>query len=193
VPDHPGAVDDHGTDTDMTIGAGRTPLRFFACLGVAAVAVAALSACQPGDLAGGSASAAPSAPVTAGPSGLPASSPSAAPTETMTATAMPTSSPTPSASASAADNEYLAAKKEWKAGSSAISAEMGAYWAKAAADLAKGETTDTGDTSAYPLAITGLKELISLPDAQQTPAQNAAYHADILALNGFFMTPGLYQ
>ena len=44
-----------------------------------------------------------------------------------------------------------------------------------------------------PAAIAHLKELVTLPDAQQTPAQNAAYHADINALNTFFNTPGLYS
>jgi hypothetical protein len=31
-----------------------------------------------------------------------------------------------------------------------------------------------------------------LPDANQTPTQNAEYHHDINALNAFFGTPGLY-
>ena len=75
----------------------------------------------------------------------------------------------------------------------AISAQQGSYWGKAANDLHAGQSTDTGDTSRYPGAITRLKDLISLPDAQQTPAQNAAYHADITALNAFFNTPGLYS
>lgn len=38
-----------------------------------------------------------------------------------------------------------------------------------------------------------LKQLIALPSANQTPAQNAAYHPYINALTSFFGTPGLYS
>jgi hypothetical protein len=87
---------------------------------------------------------------------------------------------------------YNAAQKDWKAGATAISAEQGKYWQEAADALTKGETTDTHPTG-YAAAVTMLKELITLPDAQQTPAQNARYHADINGLNAFFKTPGLYS
>jgi hypothetical protein len=38
-----------------------------------------------------------------------------------------------------------------------------------------------------------LKQLIALPDANQTPVQNVAYHHDLNALYSFFGTPGLYS
>ena len=49
------------------------------------------------------------------------------------------------------------------------------------------------DPTGYAGAVTMLNQLISLPDAQQTPAQNAEFHADINSLNAFFKTPGLYS
>jgi hypothetical protein len=87
---------------------------------------------------------------------------------------------------------YDAARTQWLAGATAISAQQGNYWSQAANDLTLGESTDT-DPTGYADAVTALKELISLPDAQQTAAQNARYHADINALNAFFKTPGLYS
>jgi hypothetical protein len=87
---------------------------------------------------------------------------------------------------------YDAARVQWVAGATAISAQQGNNWSQAANDLTAGETTDTNPTG-YANAVTELKELISLPDANQTPAQNAQYHADINALNTFFNTPGLYS
>jgi hypothetical protein len=88
--------------------------------------------------------------------------------------------------------QYDAARSQWQAGATAISAEQGKYWSQAAADLTLGETTDS-DPTGYAAAVTMLTQLISLPDAQQTPAQNAEFHADINGLNTFFHTPGLYS
>jgi hypothetical protein len=87
---------------------------------------------------------------------------------------------------------YDAARAQWQAGATAISAQQGSYWSQAADDLTLGEATDS-DSTGYADAVTALKELISLPDAQQTAAQNARYHTDIDALNIFFKTPGLYS
>jgi hypothetical protein len=89
-------------------------------------------------------------------------------------------------------SSYDAARAQWQAGATAISAEQGKYWSQAAANLTAGETTDS-DPTGYAAAVAMLSELISLPDAQQTPEQNARYHADIDALNSFFHTPGLYS
>jgi hypothetical protein len=100
-------------------------------------------------------------------------------------------SPTPKKTATTTGLD--AARAQWKAGANASSAAEGANWAKAAGDLTAGKATDPGDTSFYPEAIKDLKELISLPDAQQTAAQNAAFKSDVLALDTFFGTPGLYQ
>jgi hypothetical protein len=73
------------------------------------------------------------------------------------------------------------------------SADQGTYWNAAIADLKAGEKTDKGDVSFYPHVIADLQNLISLPDANQTPAQSSAFKGDVMTLNGFFMTPGLYQ
>jgi len=160
---------------------------------VGCAAAAALAACNsPGavgqtSLGGPSSAPAASAPAASAPShSTPASSPGT-PTATVTVTATHTAKPPVSHAG------YDAARKEWQQGATAISAQMGLYWDNAATDLTSGETSDSGDTSGYAAAIKELKQLITLPDAQQTPTQNAEYHADINALNTFFNTPGLYS
>ena len=90
------------------------------------------------------------------------------------------------------DANYLEAKEQWKLGATAISAEEGNFWTSAATDLQAGLTTDN-PTTGYTTAIAQLQDLVHLPDAQQTAEQNAAYHADIDALNTFFHTPELYS
>jgi hypothetical protein len=115
---------------------------------------------------------------------------SPAPAVTVTATATVTVTKTATAAPSKAG--FDSALGEWKKGATAISADQGINWGNAATDLTNGKVTDT-DTTGYTTAIAHLKELISLPDAQQTPAQNTAYHNDINALNTFFGTPGLYS
>jgi hypothetical protein len=134
---------------------------------------------------GASSSVAPTAATT--PTSVPTT---VAPTTAAPKTAAPKTVPSPTPTAALG---YQAARAQWQAGATAISAQQGMYWTKAANDLTAGKSTDSGDTSGYPSAITHLKELVTLPDAQQTPAQNAAYHADINALNTFFNTPGLYS
>jgi hypothetical protein len=154
------------------------------------VAAGALGACS---VAGATTAVAPTVvPSTSAPTPAPTT---AAPTASAPATSAPTTSaPTalPSPTAKAAPG-YQAARAQWQLGATAISAQQGLSWSKAADDLNAGKSTDGGDTSGYAAAITHLKELVTLPDAQQTPAQNAAYHADINALNAFFKTPGLYS
>ena len=92
-----------------------------------------------------------------------------------------------------ATSGYTKAQLAWKKGATADSADQGKYWDAAIADLKAGEATDKGDTSFYPHVITDLKRLIALPDANQTAAQNAAFKGDVMTLDGFFQTPGLYQ
>lgn len=131
-----------------------------------------------------------------------AGSPTAAPAPTVTVTTVQTTAApavmvtaTATVTQSAKANStagFDAALAQWKAGALAISAEQGKNWTDAATDLTQGESTDS-DTTGYAKAITALKQLVTLPDAQQTPTQNAAYHADINALNAFFDTPGLYS
>lgn len=98
----------------------------------------------------------------------------------------------PSAAAAAVTTSYDAARLEWVNGATADSATQPQFWLDAATDLTTGETGDT-DPTGYQQAVTQLKELAALPDAMQTAAQNATYHADITALNVFFKTPGLYS
>jgi hypothetical protein len=113
-----------------------------------------------------------------------------------TATAAPTVAPTTAAPTTPPPapitKSYDAARVQWQDGATAISAEQGKFWSQAAADLTAGETTDS-DPTGYAAAVTMLNQLIALPDAQQTSAQNAQFHADINGLNTFFKTPGLYS
>jgi hypothetical protein len=81
---------------------------------------------------------------------------------------------------------FIWAKAAWQQGASANSAHQGAYWTEAENDLKTNDGT-------YATAVSQLAQLISLPDANQTAAQNYAYHHDISALNAFFGTPGLYS
>ena len=123
-------------------------------------------------------------PSTAGPSTSP--SPAVAPSTPPTGTA-----PSP-ISSTIKGKGFTSAQTEWKKGAGVSSAQEGAYWIRAANDLLAGEKTDGNGTEAYQIAIVELKELTSLPDAQQSPEQNIRYHMDIEALDGFFNTPGLY-
>jgi hypothetical protein len=83
-------------------------------------------------------------------------------------------------------NAFASAQVQWIQGSRAVSARQGLYWTQA-------ETALKTVGQVYSTQIAQLKHLIALPDANQTPAQNAAYHHDINALNGFFGTAGLYS
>lgn len=80
---------------------------------------------------------------------------------------------------------FAHAQAAWIAGAKASSAQQGGYWTTAEnyLKLAGG---------AYTTEVAVLKQLISLPDANQTPAQSAEWHHDVSTLNGFFGTPGRY-
>jgi hypothetical protein len=80
--------------------------------------------------------------------------------------------------------DYGPAQAYWISGSHASSAREGAYWAKSEAYLRAGHD--------YPSQVAELKQLISLPDAMQTPTQNAEWRHDVKELDSFFVTPGLY-
>jgi hypothetical protein len=118
-----------------------------------------------------------------------ASTPPVTPTASATAPPPTVAATTPPAPIT---KSYDAARVQWQDGATAISAEQGKFWSQAVADLTLGETTDS-DPTGYVGAVTMLNQLIALPDAQQTPAQNAQFHADINGLNAFFKTPGLYS
>ncbi len=69
---------------------------------------------------------------------------------------------------------------------------QGAFFSKAASDLGLGEVHDGGNTIGYSDAVRELTELISVPDMDATAAEMAEASTDILALNAFFGTNGLY-
>lgn len=80
------------------------------------------------------------------------------------------------------DPKFIAAQTKWLAGANAISADQSAYWLAAAHHLS-GEWT----TAAHQL-----RRLAHLPDANQTPTQQAEAQHLTTKLNRFFVTPGLY-
>lgn len=81
---------------------------------------------------------------------------------------------------------FAAAQLAWIQGAGASSARQGLYWGRAVASLQL-------DGAEYASEISTLRQLISLPDADQTPTQNAHYRHDIAALDDFFGTAGLYR
>ncbi|HKT58193.1 MAG TPA: DUF4232 domain-containing protein [Microbacterium sp.] len=81
---------------------------------------------------------------------------------------------------------YAPAQLAWIRGSHAISANQGLYWQAAINALQAGSATG------WAPQIAELHQLISLPDAMQTPTQHAEWLADVHSLDTFFVTPGLY-
>jgi hypothetical protein len=82
---------------------------------------------------------------------------------------------------------YAKAQQQWIAGSRVSFAAEGRYWARAARQL-KAPSAHGG----YATQVAMLRQLIALPDADQSPAQNATYRHDVRALDAFFGTPRLY-
>lgn len=92
----------------------------------------------------------------------------------------------PTVAGTTGHNGFAAAQLQWIRGASAISANQGRFWNRAKNALAS-------QGFEYSTYVTELQQLIALPDANQTPAQNHRYHHDINDLNTFFGTPGLYS
>jgi hypothetical protein len=92
----------------------------------------------------------------------------------------------PTAAGTTGYDAFAAAQLQWIRGSSAISANQGLFWHRAKVDLA-------AEGSEYSYYMHQLQQLIALPDANQTPAQNHQYHHLLNSLNSFFATPGLYS
>lgn len=80
---------------------------------------------------------------------------------------------------------FAAAQLQWQRGAHADSADQGAYWSRARADLLHNGDEWSGE--AHELA-----QLIALPDSGLTRAQQRRYMHDVKGLNAFFVTPGLY-
>jgi hypothetical protein len=104
----------------------------------------------------------------------------------------PVSTPAPAATTTPQAAAPLAgvalARHEWLLGARAAAAQEGEYWVRAATAL----NSAAANTPADRQAAGQLRQLASLPDAQETPAQQAESGADALALNAFFSTNGLY-
>jgi hypothetical protein len=76
---------------------------------------------------------------------------------------------------------FAQAQLAWQKGAHVASVDHGWFWATAAASLVL-----DGDNCS--IQIHQLLQLLGLPDAMQTPAQNGTYRADVAALNAFFGT-----
>lgn len=120
------------------------------------------------------------------------SSPSTAASSTVTSTTTTTPTPTRPTTISVPSG-FTAAKQQWLEGATVDSADQGLYWMKAVSDLNAAIMADPSGTTGYVTAVQQLNQLISLPDAMDTPAQAAEAQSDTAALNTFFATPGLYQ
>jgi hypothetical protein len=92
----------------------------------------------------------------------------------------------PTAAGTTGNGAFAAAQLQWIRGASASSANEGMFWHNAKVDLAA-----MGNVYSY--YVHQLQQLIALPDANQTPAQNHQYHHLLNSLNSFFATPGLYS
>lgn len=91
----------------------------------------------------------------------------------------------PTVAGTSGSSAFANAQVQWIAGSKAPDYLMGAYWTKAENDLKSAG-------GAFATQVAQLKQLISLPDAMRTSAQNATWIHDVSALQTFFGTPGLY-
>ncbi len=101
-------------------------------------------------------------------------------------------------------SELALAKLQWQfgaqAGPTANANEYGPggtvvpFWVSAAKDLTKAVTAGVADPVAYRRAVAELSQLAHLPFVVNTPLQDQAVAvADLLALNAFFSTDGLYD
>lgn len=92
----------------------------------------------------------------------------------------------PTVGGTSGNYNYAQAQAAWLRGASADSAHQGRYWARSAAYLHR-------SGAQYSTEVAELRQLIALPDADQSPAQHAEWLHDVAALDGFFLTRGLYH
>ena len=92
-----------------------------------------------------------------------------------------------------ADSQFAAARQQWTSGATAISAQQGAYWTKAASLLTSAVNSGEPGTAGFAQAAQELTQLTALPDAGLTSAQRTQEINLVAALNTFFSTPGLYS
>jgi hypothetical protein len=88
---------------------------------------------------------------------------------------------------------FVDAKRAWVAGSYASSFEQSTYLRRAANWLAHGVVPGAAGDARYTVSIRQLRQLASLPETSDTPAQIAEAKHDLGALNVFFDTTGLYD
>lgn len=115
------------------------------------------------------------------------------PVSTTTAVTAPPSTTVPATTTSTVPAGFTSAKQQWIQGASAISADQSQYLLQAATDLTGAVAGAGVDAASYQTAIAQLKQLASLPETSDTPAQKAEAQADVQALNAFFGTTDLYM
>lgn len=92
----------------------------------------------------------------------------------------------PTVSGTSRNTRFAQAQLGWQQGAHAVLAVVGLYWERAESALKL-------DGSKYTSQINQLRQLIALPDADQSATQNATFRRDIAALDNFFGTTALYQ
>jgi uncharacterized protein YfiM (DUF2279 family) len=94
---------------------------------------------------------------------------------------------------SVAHAEFTAAKGQWVLGSKAPSFRTSAYLRSAATDLSRGLDSAGSSVVRYKKAISELRQLASIPETSDSAQQKSEAHRDLVALNLFFATKGLYE
>jgi hypothetical protein len=94
--------------------------------------------------------------------------------------------------APSSSGDLAAAKAAWEQGPSALSYETSMYFRRAAADLTETIADGASDATVYRMAVRQLEQLASLPQTSDTGSEKFEARRDLLALNRFFDTKGLY-
>ncbi len=102
------------------------------------------------------------------------------------AVATTTSTPT-------AGQGYAAAKQKWEQAATELAYEMSGTWEQAGQDLESAKTSPTVNAARYTTAIEELKSQALMPDTTVSTADIVRAQANIVALDTFFGTAGLYK
>lgn len=92
-----------------------------------------------------------------------------------------------------AQHEFNAAQRAWVNGSIAPSFQQSMFFSRAALLLSIALTRGVSNVAHYNSSIEDLKQLVSLPETDDTSLQKSEARHDIRALDRFFSTTGLYQ
>jgi hypothetical protein len=87
---------------------------------------------------------------------------------------------------------FISARAQWEAGAKAVSAQQSAYFAQAVADLRTALDNGPG-SQVVAEAIGALQQLALIPETDADPAQQAEAKSDVMFLDNYFGTPGLFQ